>query len=226
MGCWRRTRGTAPAAPRSRPRQQPRQAHAVHRLPRRVLHQMAQQDPVQALPHLPVRIAQPIQRHAAQRLFPRDRQVAGLEQQRLRADVVHVERRQHIPRAYHLLQRHRGHPPLEQRLQQERRRPRLEPVRGELAAVEQQQHVVRVVHLLRPAPAIAVVPLPHLLPVQPAQLRREHRVQIPLRVPADRRVAPIERQVGEVVQLREQAHLRELADAGQERELARARRCP
>ena len=57
------------------------------------------------------------------------------------------------------------------------------------------------------------------VPVQPAQLRREHRLQIPLRVSADRRIAPIEREVGEVVQLREQVHLRELADAGEEREL-------
>ena len=144
--------------------------------------------------------------------------VAGLEQQRLRADTAHVERRQQLRRAHHLIQRHRGHPPLEQRVHQERRRPRLEPVRGELAAVEQQQQVVRVVHLLRPAPAIAVVPLPHPLPVQAAQLRREHRVQIPLRVSADRRVAPIQGQVGEVVQLRKEVHLRELADPGQERE--------
>ena len=144
----------------------PRQAHAVRRLLRRVLHQVAQQVLVQALPNLPVRIAQPIQRHAAQRLLPRDGQVAGLEQQRLRADTAHVERRQQLRRAHHLIQRHRGHAPLEQRVHQERRRPRLEPVRGELAAVEQQQQVVRVVHLLRPAPAIAVVPLSHPLPVQ------------------------------------------------------------
>ena len=49
--------------------QQARQADAVGGLLRRVLHQVAQQLLVQALPHLPVGIAEPIQRLAAQFLF-------------------------------------------------------------------------------------------------------------------------------------------------------------
>ena len=85
-------------------------------------------------------------------------------------------------------------------------------------AAEQQQHVVRVVHLLHAQPAIAVVPLAHPLPVQAGQLRAEHRVQVGLGVAADRRVDRIQRQIGEVVQLREQVHLRELADTRQEGE--------
>ena len=91
-------------------------------------------------------------------------------------------------------------------------------MRFELAAVEQQQHVVRVVHLLWTAPAVAVVPLAHLLAVQSAKLRGEHRIQIRFRVSADRRVAPVQRDVGEIVQVREDAHLGELAHASDERE--------
>ena len=81
-----------------------RQADAVRRLLRGVLHQMARQNPVQALPHFPVRIAQAIQRLAAQLLLSRDRQIAGLEQQRLRADPIHVERRQQFLRAHRPIQ--------------------------------------------------------------------------------------------------------------------------
>ena len=130
----------------------------------------------------------------------RDRQVAGVEQQRLGADVADVERRQQLRRAHHPVQRHRRDPALQQQVHQKRRRPGLEPVRGELAAVEQQQHVVRVVHLLRTTPPVAVVPLADPLPVQAGQLRGEHRVQVTLRVTADRRETPIQGDVGEVVQ--------------------------
>ena len=74
--------------------QQALQADAGGDLLPRILHQVAQQDPIQALPHLPVRIAEPVQRLAAQLLLRGDGQVAGLEQQRFGADVIHVERRQ------------------------------------------------------------------------------------------------------------------------------------
>ena len=80
--------------------QEARQAHAVGHLPLRVPHQMAQQMLVQTLADFPVRIAEPVQRLVAQLLFPRNRQVAGLEQQRFGADVVHVERRQQLLRAH------------------------------------------------------------------------------------------------------------------------------
>ena len=194
------------------------QPDAVRRLLLGVLHQMAQQMLVQALADFPVRIAQPVQRLAAQLLLSGDRQVAGLEQQRLRADLAHVERRQQLRGAHRPVQGHRRHPALEQRVHQKRRGAGLEPMRFKFATAQQQQHVVRVVYFLRPAPAIAVVPLAHPLPVQAGQLRAEHRVQVALRVAADRRVDRIQGDVGEVVQLREQVHLRELADAGQERE--------
>ena len=62
--------------------QQPVEPGAVRRLARRVANQMAQQAPVQALPHLPVRVAEAVERLAAQVLLALDGQVAGLEQQR------------------------------------------------------------------------------------------------------------------------------------------------
>ena len=67
----------------------------------------------------------------------------------------------------------------------------LEPVGSELARVEQQQDVERVVDLLLAPPAVAVVPVPDLVPVQAAELRREHGVEVDLRVAADGRVARI-----------------------------------
>ena len=113
-------------------------------------------------------------------------QVAGLEQQRLGADVVHVERRQQLPRAHHVAERYRRDPAFEQGIHQERRRPGFEPVRLEFAAAQQQQYVEGVVDFLGAARTVAVVPLPHLLPVQPAEFGREHRIQIVLGIPADR----------------------------------------
>ena len=80
---WNRSRSPAHSPVSSR-----RQADAVLHLLSGVLHQVAQQHQVQALADLAVRIAEAIQGHAAQLLFPRDRQVAGLEQERLGANVV------------------------------------------------------------------------------------------------------------------------------------------
>ena len=88
----------------------------------------------------------------------------------------------------------------------------------EPAPSQQQQHVVGVVYLLVAQPAVAVVPLAHPLPVQTGQLGAEHRVQVMFGIAADRRVHRIEGYVGKIVQLREEVHLRELADAGEERE--------
>ena len=84
--------------------------------------------------------------------------VAGLEQQRLGTDGPHVEGRQQGVGGGHPLQRQRADALLDQRVDQERRRARLEPPGAELAAAEQQQDVERVVHLLGAQPAVAVVP--------------------------------------------------------------------
>ena len=60
--------------------QQPAKPHAVRRLPAPVLPQPPQPATVQALAHLPVRVAQPVEPLAAEVLPLPDRQVAGLEQ--------------------------------------------------------------------------------------------------------------------------------------------------
>ena len=173
---------------------------------------------IQALAHLTVRIAQAIQRPATHVFFRQNGQIAGLEQQRLGGDVVHVERRQQFPGAHRLAERHRGDPTLEQGLHQERWRRGLEPVGVELAAVEQQEHVVGIVYLLRATPAVAVVPVADRRPVQAVKLGRKHGVQVRFRVAADRRVAAVQGDVLEVVETGEQADLGELADAGEEGE--------
>ena len=63
-------RGTVPQAGAIVRLQQTRQADAVGGLPVRIVHQVAQQVLVQSLPHLLVGIAEPVQRLAAQPLFP------------------------------------------------------------------------------------------------------------------------------------------------------------
>ena len=80
--------------------QQTGQTNAALRRPGGILHQEAKQAAVQTLAHFAIRIAQPVYRLAADLLFRLDRKIAGLEQQRLGADVVRggaaadVERRQ------------------------------------------------------------------------------------------------------------------------------------
>ena len=91
-------------------------------------------------------------------------------------------------------------------------------MRFELAAVEQQQHVVRVVHPLLAAPAVAVVPLADALAIKAGQFRSEHGVHVALSISADRRVAAVQGDVGEIVQVREDAHLAELAHSRHQRE--------
>ncbi|CAI8014647.1 hypothetical protein GBAR_LOCUS9143, partial [Geodia barretti] len=92
-------------------------------------------------------------------------------------------------------------------------------IRTKLPLAEQQQHVERVVHVLVAPPVVAVVPAADLLAVESGQLRGEHRVQVGVGVPADIRVAPVQGQIGEVVEVGEQAHLGEFAHSGEEREL-------
>ena len=82
--------------------QQPVEPDAVGHLPRRVLHQVAQQAAVQTLPYLPVGIVQAIKHLAAQILGVGYCQVAGLEQQRLGGDVIDVKGREQLVAADHL----------------------------------------------------------------------------------------------------------------------------
>ena len=169
---------------------------------------MPQQALVEALPDLPVGIAQAIAADAAPVSHVLDRQVAGLEQQRLGGDGVDLERRQQLVAAQHAVQLQRAHPAPEQRLHQEGRCAGLEPVRRERAAAEQQQDVERVVDPVVPRPVVAVVPVANPLPVQTRQLRSEHRVEVGLGIAADGGVARVHREVDEVVEAREHAHLR------------------
>ena len=147
-----------------------------------------------------------------------DRQVAGLEQQRFRRHVAHVEGGQQFVGTGHPLQRERAYPALDQRFDQEPGRAGLEPVGGEFAAVEQQEDVEGIVDPFPSEPAVAVVPAADLVPVESGQLRREHGVQVRVGVTADAGVARVQGDVAEVVESGEQAHLRELTHAGNERE--------
>ena len=70
-----------------------------------------------------------------------------------------------------------------------------------------------------PPPRVAVVPLADGRPIQARQLRAEHRVEVLVRIAADGPLyARIQRDVLEIVQPGEQAHLRELAHPRQEHE--------
>ena len=82
---------------------------------------------------------------------------------------------------------------------------------------QRQQHVVGVVDPLAAAPVVAVVPQTDPLPVQPRELPPEGPVEVGLGVAADGGEARVEGDVLEVVGAGEQAHLREHADAGNER---------
>ena len=68
------------------------------------------------------------------------------------------------------------------------------------------------------APSTPVVPVADLLAVQARQLRSKHCVEITLVVPADGRVALIQRNVIEIVQAGEEAHLGELAHSREKAE--------
>ena len=186
-----------------------------------VVREVPQEVAVQALAHLAVRVAEPVDRfavHVAVRVLAGDGEVAGLEQQRLGGDVAHVEPRHQLVGRHHALQLERPHPPPQQRVEQEGGRARLEPVRPEPPRAEKQQDVERVVELLRAEPRVAVVPFADAPAVEARQLRREHRVQVRLRVAADRRILRVEGDVGEVVQPGEQTHLGELAHPRDETE--------
>ena len=193
------------------------QPDAVRHLPSPVLDQVAQKTLVQALTHLAVGIAQPIESVPAQVGLPGGRQVPGLEEQRLGGDVTHVEGGQEVAAAHHVVQPHGADAALDQRVHQKRRCTRLEPVGSELSPAEQQKDVERVVDLIA-EPAVAVVPVADRVPVEARQLGREHGVQIPIRVPADRRELGLQGDVDQVVEAREQADLGELADPREEAE--------
>ena len=151
------------------------QADGVLALARGAPDQVAQQVPVQALPHFAVRIAEPEQGLAAGTAAFSNGEIAGLEEQRFGGDFLHIEGGEQLVRADHRLQIHGAHAVLHQRFHQERRAARFEPVGGELPTAEQEQNVERVVHRLA-QPAVAVVPMPHFVPIQPFEFRREHAV--------------------------------------------------
>ena len=188
-------------------------------LPFRLRHHRLQEAVVQALAYLPVRIAQAIVRSPATPLGAVDREVAGLEQQRFRLDAMHVERRQQLLAPHRVFEVQCGHSAPEQRRDQEGRRAGLEPPRPELPVAEQQQHVEGVVHPLLAPPVVAVVPLADRLPVEARKLGGEHLVQVRVGVAAQGRVARVQGDVDEVVEVGEQADLGELADPGKQGEL-------
>ena len=162
--------------------------------------QGAQQVLVQALAYFMVRVAQTVADAAVAILRVPNRQITGLEQQRLGGHLVHVEGGEQGLGAAHPVQLRGAYAAPKQRVDQERRRAGLEPVRPELAAPEQEQDVEGVVDLLLPEPAISVVPAADLPAVQPRELRREHRVEVPFRVAADRGVRRVQGEVDEVVE--------------------------
>ena len=129
-------------------------------------------------------------------------QVTGLEQERLRSDVVHVELRQQLVGADHFFQGRRADAPPAQGVHQKRGRAGFEPVGLELAAVEEQQDVERVVDRFVTTPVVAVVPGTDLVAVETRQLGREHGVKVRVGVAADGRVARVERDVLQVVEVR------------------------
>ena len=106
----------------------------------------------------------------------------------------------------------------QQRLDEEGRSARLEPVVPEPPLVEQQQDVERVVDLPLPEPAVAVVPTLHFVPVEVPQFRGEYGVEVRVRITADRAVTLIKGDVVQVVQTGEEPGLRELAHTRQETE--------
>ena len=112
---------------------------------------------VQAAPHLVVRIAEPVARRPVDvTFFAQDRQVAGLEQQRLRCDVVDVELREEFVVGAQAVEAREVDALLDQRLDQEGGRTGLEPVRAEAAAAEELQDVVGVVYPLVAEPVVPV----------------------------------------------------------------------
>ena len=102
--CWRRRRGTARAGRRRRPPAAGRRGGAVYCPPRSIPHHVVEQAAVEALAHLSVRIAEPVENLPGAGLLPQDRQVAGLEQQRLRGNGVHIESREELIAGEHAVE--------------------------------------------------------------------------------------------------------------------------
>ena len=172
----------------------------------------------QRLAHFAVRIPQRVIRRARQLLLARNGQVAGLEQQRLDADIANLERRQQRLGGLQALQIGKEVPALGQQIHQERGRAGFEPVRPKVALLEQQQQIEGVVHRIA-APVVSVVPAADLVPIQPRQFSGKYRVDVRIRVTTDRRAARIHRDVIEVVQARKQTHFAELRHPGEHGEL-------
>ena len=182
-----------------------------------VIRQERQQTGMQAQPHLQIRIAQAVEAPAGPELRVDDGQVSGLEHQRFGPDSADVERGEERAGGHPVHDLVAGQVLPREKVQQERRGARLEPVGAELPAVEHQQHIVRVVDGLA-QPAVAVVPLADRFAVEPPQLGREDPVQFVIGVSADGCAAGVERDVLQVVQPGEEVDLRELAHAGQHQE--------
>ena len=183
-----------------------------------VRQQRIEQVLIQALANLVVWVAQSVGGASPVAVPPLDGEVAGLEQQRLNADVVHVEGGQQGFGADHAVQIDRAHLALDQHVDQELGGAGLEPVGAELAGVKQQQDVVRVVHALVAQPTVAVVPAAHFASVQPRQFRSKHPVQVGVRVAANVGVATVQGDVLKIVQAGEDVDLGELADSGEQGE--------
>ena len=199
----RRNSASRPAQSRAASRR-PQLAAVLRRPP--VRRQRVQQALVQAQPHLPVRIPQPVHRPPVASFGIHDRQVAGLgKQQRFRRHHVHVEGRQQGGAGVDSLEVGGREAATDKCVHQEPRRRGLEPVRLELAAAEQLEQGEGVVDRVRSQPTVAVVPGADCFAVQTRQLRREHGIQVRLGVAADRRVIRIHGEVDEVVEVREQA---------------------
>ena len=178
--------------------------------------QMAQQSLIQALAHLQIWIIQGVEGLNAIPFLIHYGQVAGLEQQRIDADVPNIEPGQLPCVRAPALQLHRAHLPVHHHPEQEGRGAGLEPVGLEVAGFEKQQQVVRVVELLVTKPVVAVVPLSDPLPVEPPQFRGEHGFQIGIGITADAGVLGVEADVAQVVETRKETHPGEHADPGDE----------
>ena len=144
-------------------------------------------------------------------------EIAGLEQQGVAVDLLHVEGGEQFQAGLPPRQIGGEKTPLGEQVDQKGRGAGFEPPRLELAFLEQQQQIEGVVDRLA-GPTVAVVPCPDLRAVQALQFGGEHRVHIRLGVAANRRIARVHRDVAQVVQPGKQADLAEFGHPGQEGE--------
>jgi len=117
-----------------------------------------EQGHVQAGFHLTVGVAQGVNPIAQQRFAAVvNGEVAGLEQQSLWRDVVHIKGGQQFFMRHHLGELGRKKLPLGQQFDEKGGRAGLEPIGFEFAVAKQQQQIKRVVNTLA-QPVVAVVP--------------------------------------------------------------------